>query len=168
MRTLRVLFTMLALTLTGLIPCEAENPPDSAPTAAHLEPWMTETMSPKISRKLATAFPVAVERLRSEPGCLGLFEELDADGLERLVYSLYVEVTLRQEQRFCRGTSAFTMVGGRQTRLCRGFGRLADSQAAVVLIHEALHQAGMSEKPLDPQALDSSQINQLVRTSCVL
>jgi hypothetical protein len=38
----------------------------------------------------------------------------------------------------------------------------------MTLIHEALHSAGMSEQPHDPDALSSFQINRLVRKNCDL
>ncbi len=135
---------------------------------AALEPWLGKSLPPRMRSSMTTAFDFAVARLRDRSECRRLFENLGADGLEVLAKSLYYGVSLSREQRICRRTSAYTQVGGRVTRLCRSFSRLREHPAAVVLIHEALHQAGMSEKPLDPQALDSAQINQLVSDRCGL
>ena len=43
----------------------------------------------------------------------------------------------------CRGTSAYTLFGGGPIWVCRDFSRLSDTQAAMVIIHEALHHAGL-------------------------
>jgi hypothetical protein len=122
----------------------------------------------KVSAKLDSAFTLAVSRVAERPTCRALFAQFGEDGLETLARGLYVPATRVQEDRVCRNADAFTWVGVRQTRLCRSFARLPEGRAALVLIHEALHQAGMTEKPLDPQALDSAQINQLVRENCAL
>ena len=140
---------------------------ESAPVT-RLEPWIGKSLPPRTRRSVTGAFELAVERLRNRSECQRLFDDLGADGLEVLAKSLYYGVSLPREQTICRRTSAFTQVGGRVTRLCSSFSRLRENQAAVVLIHEALHQAGRSEKPLDPRALDSAQINQLVSDRCGL
>ena len=54
------------------------------------------------------------------------------------------------------------------TYLCRSFGRLAPRQAALRLVHEALHQAGLPEAPASPDALASAEINELVARDCRL
>jgi len=36
----------------------------------------------------------------------------------------------------------------------------------LILIHEVLHDAGMSEKPADPNGLTSQEINRLVSARC--
>jgi hypothetical protein len=46
-------------------------------------------------------------------------------------------------------------VGSPSTFVCRLFQRLGDERAAVVLIHEALHHAGLTEYPQDPEAMTS-------------
>jgi hypothetical protein len=143
-------------------------PAGTSADVALLEPWVGKNVPPRAHRSLTSAFALAVERLRNRSECQRLFDELGADGLEVLARSLYYGVPLPRERTICRQTSAFTNVGGRVTRLCRSFSRLRDDQAAVVLIHEALHQAGLTEKPMDPQALDSAQINELVTDHCAL
>ena len=65
-------------------------------------------------------------------------------------------------------SSAFTEVGSSVTYLCRDFGRLAPEQAAIRLVHEALHHAGLPEAPADPTALASAEINELVARDCRL
>jgi len=60
------------------------------------------------------------------------------------------------------------MVGGGPVRVCRDFSRLSDSQAAMVIIHEALHHAGLTEYPQDPNGMTSNQINGMVAEQCGL
>ena len=131
-------------------------------------PWMPTGLDPTTRRKLSAAFAEALLRLRRHASCRQLFETFGTDGVEVLARTFYYETSARDEQLVCRRASAFTSVGGRVTRVCRGFRRLPLNLAAVVLLHEALHNAGMTEKPRDPRALDSAQINQLVAMSCSL
>ncbi len=63
---------------------------------------------------------------------------------------------------------AFTSLGSAVTRLCPGFARLDDERAAVILLHEALHRAGLDEWPHDPDGLTPQGINELVREGCGL
>ena len=65
-----------------------------------------------------------------------------------------------------KGALAFTHVGSSITHLCTGFGGLSLDQATIVLIHEALHYAGMEEGPSYKGALTSGAINELVYESC--
>lgn len=52
--------------------------------------------------------------------------------------------------------------------LCREFCEMDLPERAVILIHEGLHTAGMPERPPDPNAPTSRDLNQLVRDSCAL
>jgi hypothetical protein len=70
------------------------------------------------------------------------------------------------EMRVCPSALAYTLVGGAPTWLCRRFARLSDERAAAILLHEALHHAGMDEWPHDPQAAPASAINELVEDAC--
>jgi len=52
-----------------------------------------------------------------------------------------------------------------------GKGKIVDlltEQAAMVVIHEALHHAGLPERPHDKKAMTSGQINDMVREACGL
>jgi hypothetical protein len=46
--------------------------------------------------------------------------------------------------------------------------RLPRERLATILIHEALHHAGMSEAPFDPQAPTAREITRMVKRSCAL
>ncbi len=122
-----------------------------------------------VADQLRRALPLADQTLAHSSACRGLFHSHGADGRQLLARTLYSPATLDQESRICgRGVAAFTSVGGDHTRLCRTFGRLPTRRAAVVLIHEALHFAGLSESPADPAAPSSNEINRRVEESCGL
>ena len=44
--------------------------------------------------------------------------------------------------------------------------RLSDERAAMLVVHEALHHAGLSEKPLNRRCMTSLEINTLVGKKC--
>ena len=131
------------------------------------------SMSPKLStinrRKISDAFEVALERIREVPECRNLFTDLGADGETALSMVVFLPVG-RAEARggVCRGSSAYTIVGGGPVWVCRDFSRLSDTQAAMVIVHEALHHAGLNEYPKDPEAMTSREINAMVMDHCGL
>ena len=137
--------------------------------SADAEPRISGALPRRTDGVLRQAFPVAQQRVRDLPECQGLFAALGADALEKLTSSIYYPTTAQMESRVCqRGVSAFTYVGSPQTRLCRRFAALGTDKAAVALIHEALHGAGLSEKPLDKDGLEPSDIDRMVRKACNL
>jgi len=109
---------------------------------------------------------IAEGRIREIAGCRELFEALGSDGSGELNQSDYHWAARGGDCR--REASAYTWVGASRTCLCPNFGHLSSRGAAVTLIHEALHHAGLTEQPSDPLAMTSGQINQLVATSCRL
>jgi hypothetical protein len=134
-----------------------------------IKPVISTKVSVKNRRKISNAFELALEKVREVPECGDLFTELGSDGLESLGRVIFLPIGRAQGRGgVCRGSSAYTMVGGGPVRVCREFSRLSDTQAAMVIIHEALHHAGLSEFPLDPDGLTSNQINGLVMESCGL
>lgn len=122
--------------------------------------------SEKATRKLDEAFAIAVDRVREIPQCGGLFVGLEADGLEMLATTIYMPTHPFDEQTLCKSAAAFTWVGGVHTRLCRRFSSLSEERAAMTLIHEALHHAGLSEKPADPEAMTAREIDAMVEDAC--
>ena len=142
-----------------------------------IEPWIHPTMSPDVREKLAAGFDIAVERVREVPACAELFHRLGEDGVQMLRTGLYFPVdTHRREVEVCgRNPSAnarvgmnlaYTTVGGAPTWLCRHFSTVTDDYAAITVIHEALHHAGLSEKPIDRTAMSSTQITEMVMNAC--
>ena len=122
--------------------------------------------SGKATEKLEEAFEIAVERVQEIPQCGGLFFEIDADGVEMLSTTIYMPTHPFDEQSLCQTAAAFTWVGGAHTRLCRRFTSLSDERAAMTLIHEALHHAGLTEAPADPEAMTAREIDNMVEDAC--
>jgi hypothetical protein len=132
-------------------------------------PLVHAEFSRQVRRNLDAGYAIALDRVREIEACQGLFAELGADGVELLQQTIYLAPRFEFEQRPCdRGASAFTFVGRRETRLCDRFGRLTRQWAAVLLIHEALHFAGQTESPGDPEAPSGHDISRRVAKSCGL
>jgi hypothetical protein len=131
-----------------------------------IEPWIHPSMSDRMQSKLRVAFDTAIERVQEVPECGGLFAELGADPVESLSKAMYFQASAYKETTRCKGAAAFTYVGDRPTRLCRRFETLTDDWAAMIVVHEALHGAGLTEKPYDPKAMSSGAINKMVRKAC--
>ncbi len=133
------------------------------------EPTISSKVSVKNRRKFLDAFDVAVERVQRVPECRELFTELGADGMKALDMIVVLPIGRAQAQGgVCRGIAAYTLVGGGPIWVCREFSRMSDVQAAMVIIHEALHHAGLSEYPHDPDGMTSTIINQTVMKKCGL
>lgn len=132
-----------------------------------VEPNVRWGVMPDVALKVRTGFAVAVRRSREIPQCAALFEELAADPVELLGRALYYPAAINRDNAACRnGAQAFTAVGSPVTWVCDRFARLHTEDAALVLIHEALHFAGMPEQPHDPRAMTSEEINDMVKDRC--
>jgi hypothetical protein len=142
-----------------------------------IQPWIHKDMPKKVSARLEAGFELAVERVRDVESCRDLFAQLDADAFEILATGLYFPVdSYRREVEVCgRNTNAnwagannlaYTKVGAAPTWLCRHFGRVSTETAAVAVIHEALHHAGLTEAPHDRLAMSSIEITEMVEDAC--
>lgn len=138
------------------------------PAAISVVPWTHPSLYRAARESLAEAVALAVRQLRAHPACRGLFEAFGEDAEKILARSRYYAATVEQEQRVCRATYAFTTVRGRKVGLCRSFHSLPRERAAVIVLHEALHHAGLNERPPHPDGMDTWQINKLVARSCGL
>jgi hypothetical protein len=137
---------------------------DAGPAA---DPTRT-LLSPRVSANLAEGMRVGHESLRRHASCRALFARLGSDGAAELGGASYHAASSEQERKHCRrGVFAFTTVGASAVALCRGFARLSPQQAAIILIHEALHLAGQTESPA-PGAPDSLAITASVMAGCRL
>jgi hypothetical protein len=134
-----------------------------------IEPWIHGDMPDDMRSRLEAGFAIAVEKVQEVPECRALFEELGADAIETLSTGLYFPINShRKEKAVCRGAMAFTNVGAAPTFVCRDFSRMSDERAAMYVVHEALHHAGLTEKPHDPGAMTSRAINRMVTDACKL
>jgi hypothetical protein len=142
-----------------------------------VEPWIHPTMPADIRAKLDAGLELAAERLREVEACYELFTRLGVDGFEMLSSTRYLQVGSHlREVQVCKrnvaasswGTKniAFTKVRSQWTWICRDFARVPDEAAAVAVIHEALHRAGLSEWPSDRLAMTSEEITRMVKKKC--
>jgi hypothetical protein len=142
-----------------------------------VEPWIHHKMAPNVRAKLEAGFDLAVERVREIAACRDLFNQLGEDGIEMLKTGLYLPVhSYRHEIVVCgrdpatnsRGADilAYTKVGGTPTWICRNFARISVETAAIAVIHEALHHAGLNEWPSDRTAMSSVEISEMVEREC--
>jgi hypothetical protein len=170
------LFASITLSVSGIEPAPigsslvvlgGEHVVDPGSDETDYSPCIGGTLDRKTLKALHEAFPVAVERVRRHPQCRNLFAQFETDGLEKLAASLYYRPTPAMEIGVCRrGAVAYTFVNRPQVGLCKGFASLNSVQAASVLIHEALHHAGLTERPGDPQGLHPRQIDSMVGEAC--
>ena len=142
-----------------------------------IKPWIHRSMPNRVSARLEAGFELAVDRVREVESCGDLFTRLGADGLETLKTGLYFPVdSYHREIKMCgrnpSSTSqsahnlAYTSLGAAPTWICRNFAQVSTETAAVAVIHEALHHAGLTERPLDRMAMSSIEITEMVKTAC--
>jgi hypothetical protein len=130
-------------------------------------PWIQNNMDPQIREKILEATKLALQRIEEIPECAEMFAALGADGTEVLTATLYFPVANSGRRvKLCPTSSAHTVVGASATWLCPEFKRLPVERAALVLIHEALHHAGLTEHPVDPKGMTSLAINRMVKKNC--
>ena len=145
----------------------AYSPPAVSPAVEI--PVIAGSMPDTVTRKLREAFESAVVHLREVPQCSDLFARLGVDGERMLATTLYIPAHPLNENSVCRDRAAiFTKVGAAQTWVCRRFSALSKDRATVSLLHEALHHAGLTEYPLDPDGLRAREIDAMVARACGL
>jgi len=132
-----------------------------------VEPFIHSKISADVREKLQAAVRIAADRIEEVEECGELFARLGADGEETLRTTLYFPVSsYNRKAGICRKAAAYTKVGGTSTFICPEFSRLSDERAAMFLVHEALHHAGLTEKPQDRRGMTSLAINSMVGRSC--
>jgi hypothetical protein len=155
-----------AATTTTATEAVVSTRPDSP--AAPPSPWISSQLDDAVARRLTAGFELAVTQLESHSECRQLFNELGSVGLEVLSTTLYYPAELRQEREACRRAEAYTAVGFAPTWLCRRFAKVSDRRAAVLVLHEALHHAGLDEWPHDRNSPSSASISRMVSEACGL
>lgn len=131
------------------------------------EPAIRHGIATAAAIRLRSGFAIALRQVRELPECHALFEPLGSDPERLLGGTDYLAATSDLERSYCsRRAVAMTNVGQAFTWVCRTFSGLTAHQAAVVLIHEALHVGGLPESPHTLKAMTSQEINALVTRSC--
>lgn len=139
-------------------------------TAEHVRPIASASVPVEFQAKLVAGFSLALSRLRDSASCRGLFEQLRADGSVVLATTIYMTSTEERTEQMCvrGGAAAYTWLGQPATYLCPSFAGLPRHLAAMSLLHEALHYAGLPERPVHRGAMSSGEISALVRERCAL
>ena len=143
-------------------------PITTATATARATPWISSRVPKPVRSRIEESFQLASQRLVEAPQCGDLFSDLGANGLEALSSTLYYAASAANEKKLCNGAWGYTTVGSAPTYLCRKFSRISEKKGAMILIHEALHHAGLGEWPNDPKGLTSKAINNLVEDACRL
>ena len=141
--------------------------PEEATFGEPVFPVILASVPVPVAEKLRPAFDLAVQRVREVPECRALFANLGCDGPHILATTRYLPVNPLKEVSICqRGAVAFTFVGGAETWVCRRFTALSVERGAMIIVHEALHHCGLTETPMDPDAMTAREINNMVSRAC--
>ncbi len=126
-------------------------------------------LTPAEAVLLNQAKSTAGDRLSTIPNCEKMFDDLQNNGARVIDAVTYRDGTGSRKCTDRPTAAAVTDVGGYTTFLCSNlFNNLSSQGAATIVIHEALHSAGMSENPPDPSAKTSAQISAMVQANCSL
>lgn len=157
----------LVLLSVAATPAVGVDPAGMNTAAVRTEPNLRRGFLPEVAVKIRFGYRLAITRARTIPTCAALFQELGSDPIELLGRSLYCPATLHGGGHLCaNGALAFTPIGSPVTWVCDRFKDLSREEAAMVLLHEALHFAGLRERPPDPDAMTASEINGMVEDRC--
>jgi len=153
--------------ITSVLAEPSSNSLPSSTGVVEIEPLIHARMNDGLRESVETAFEIAARRVKEVESCTALYTELGAGAMETLANAFYVPVlSYRDVKEYCDRTLAFTMVGSRVTYICPDFEGLSDQRAAKVIIHEALRNAGLKEKPQYPRAKTSHAIDLMVAKNC--
>ena len=140
---------------------------DSSVSSLTIEPRISPKMLSRNREQLAAGFEIAVDRIREIPECREMFAKVGADGFEALGSMYFYPIGKHEVMPgVCRGVATYTLVGGGPVWVCRRFSRLTNNQAAMIIIREALHHAGLGERPHDDDAMTSAAISHMVANRC--
>jgi len=133
-------------------------------------PKLDASISGPLRARLRSAFDLAVQRVQEVESCSALFVPLRHDGVEMLRNTRYSVAAAAIARDACskQDIVAFTAVGSPATRVCASFQQLPPTAAAMIVLHEALHFAGLRERPVHSDGLWPAEINALVRKGCGL
>lgn len=134
-----------------------------------LRPNVRLGVAPTVAMKLRAGFDLALDRVERESACRALFADLGAEARDAFGGTLYYGSTSAQEDGRCRDAYAVTQIRSAVTWVCQGnFVDVRLEHAARILIHEALHRAGLPERPQAPDAMSGREIDALIRSRCRL
>lgn len=129
-------------------------------------PWISSKLPRPVRRKIESASAIAMKRIQRYPSCACLFADLGEDGVDVIRRTLYFPADLRMEQKMCWRAYAFTKVGVRPTWICRKMYLLPARHIALILLHEALHHAGLGMERAGAKAPHSLITTHRVAVAC--
>ena len=100
-----------------------------------------------MTRRLHDGYASALSKIHRIRSCQDLFARLETHGLEVLSRTTNTFAQSEWAAEICADANAFMTVGGSTVWICGGFECLSEQDAAKVLIHEALHNAGLAIGP---------------------
>jgi hypothetical protein len=158
-----VLVVSLLVVIGGVLPAATQ----ASENATIPEPAIRRGVATAVAIRLRSGFAIAMRQVRDVQQCRALFEPLASDPERLLLRADYRPATKELETSYCsRRAVAVTHIGQPFTWICRTFSGLTAHEAAIVLIHEALHFGGLPESPRVSDAMTSQEINFLVISRC--
>lgn len=137
-----------------------------------------ELLSDVAANVVRRAQRLALKQLSRRPACRALFKSLGYSGAQLVADATFKPASPAERRQICQrrrgalfttGGALFTTVGGAEITLCpEPFLRLSTRTQAALLLHEALHHAGVSEQPFDPDGLTPEALTRLVEHKCRL
>ena len=137
--------------------------------AALRAPVVSRELPVRLRFKIENGLHRARQALEKRPACRDLFRDLGAEGTASLSSLRFHLATPEQTRSICRERSAvlFSTLHGHEVGVCATqFSKIPAGHTAPLLLHEALHRAGLQEQPHSPDALRSGEVTALVREMC--
>lgn len=141
--------------------------PRPVPLPAPFTPRTAQDLHPREYQTLTSSYALALEIVQTNPACRALFDEYGADGRNVLSKAFFLRAKPEHSAICTNGVVAFTHVRGHRCWICPRFGGLSTTAGAMILIHEALHMAGMPEDPEPSGPQSSYGINRIVHRTCM-
>jgi hypothetical protein len=123
-----------------------------------------------LTQAVRAARKIALDRIGTVDRCRELFAGQGTDGARILLDSDYHTAQPGEAGGLCeKGASAFTGMTSKRTAVCRdSFLKLQPHTRAIVLLHEALHVAGLGQYPHHAGGMTAREIDEMVSRSCDL
>lgn len=134
-------------------------------------------LPPGLRFKLNQGRQLATQKLTNQQTCRDLFSSFQGNFRDGLwILNHHVQFSNGDGKRDHTGrvpcdeprVPAWTVTNSRHVYICDSFRNLGPNQAAVTVLHELLHVAGLRENPPDPGARTPTEINVMVQRNCGL
>lgn len=136
--------------------------------APSIVPKVAKDLPPREYQTLSRSYVLALERVADRPACRELFDSLGAEGAKLLEKTYYLRAKQEDAETCTNGVVAFTRLHDYRCWICPRFGGLSVDAGAMILIHEALHMAGLPEDTAPNGEQSSFGINRIVHNKCFI